>query len=85
MNETSPSSSADPATGTAASVAGNAAPAPQTDGNQRVYEQSGCYPADGKQFRLWALLGWLSLVIIGLAAAAAILNIYFLGAPWKAG
>lgn len=83
MNETSPNSTpAGPASGTAAPAA---AAAPQTDGNQRVYEQSGCYPADGKQFRLWALLGWLSLVIIGLAAAAAILNIYFLGAPWKAG
>jgi hypothetical protein len=83
MNETSPNATpAGPASGTAAPAA---APAPKTDSNQRVYEQSGCYPADGKQFRLWALLGWLSLVIIGLAAAAAILNIYFLGAPWKAG
>lgn len=53
--------------------------------NKRAYEQSGCYPAEGKPFRIWALLGWLSLVIVGLAAAAAILNIYFLGAPWKAG
>ncbi len=50
----------------------------------RDYEQSGCYPAEGKQFRLWALLGWLTLVIIFLAVAAALLNIYYLGAPWKA-
>lgn len=53
--------------------------------SQRTYEQSGLYPAEGKAFRLWALLGWLTLVIVGLAVAAAILNIYYLGAPWKAG
>lgn len=51
---------------------------------QRAYEQSGCYPAEGKSFRLWALIGWLTLVIVGLAAVAAVLNIYYLGAPWKA-
>jgi hypothetical protein len=51
---------------------------------QRAYEASGCYPAEGKAFRLWALIGWLTLVIVALAAAAAVLNIYFLGAPWKA-
>ena len=50
----------------------------------RAYEQSGCYPAEGKPFRLWALLGWLTLVIIALALAAAALNIYFVGAPWAA-
>ena len=58
---------------------------PPEERGKRAYEQSGCYPAEGKPFRIWALLGWLSLVIVGLAAAAAILNIYFLGAPWQAG
>lgn len=62
-----------------------AAPATARNGAPRAYEQSGLYPADGKPFRLWALLGWLTLVIVGLAVAAALLNIYYLGAPWKAG
>ncbi len=79
MNETSPN------TETTGSATAGSASSPAADASQRAYEQSGCYPADGKQFRLWALLGWLSLVIIGLAVAAAMLNIYFLGAPWKAG
>lgn len=55
-----------------------------TPGAGRAYERSGCYPAEGKPFRLWALLGWLTLVIVGLGVAAAVLNIYYLGAPWKA-
>jgi hypothetical protein len=58
--------------------------APDTPAEQPRYEQSGCYPAEGKPFRVWALLGFLTLVIAGLAVAAAILNIYFLGAPWQA-
>jgi hypothetical protein len=61
-----------------------ATPAAAHSDKQRVYEQSGCYPAEGKPFRLWALLGWLTLVIVCLAVTAALLNIYFLGAPWKA-
>ena len=75
MNENSKQATAtsDAATGTDAQRA-----------DQRAYEQSGCYPAEGKPFRLWALLGGLTLVIIGLAVAAALLNIYFLGAPWQA-
>lgn len=60
-------------------------PPPQRQPDKRAYEQSGLYPPGAKPFRLWALLGFLTLVIAGLAAAAAILNIYFLGAPWKAG
>lgn len=60
-------------------------PPPQGQPGKRAYEQSGLYPSGGKPFRLWALLGFLTLVIVGLAAAAAILNIYFLGAPWQAG
>jgi hypothetical protein len=48
-----------------------AAPAPT-----REYEKSGLYPADGrKPFRLWALLGFLLLVIAVLAGAAALLDI----------
>lgn len=42
----------------------------------REYEQSGCYPAKGKPFRIWALLGGLMLVIALLAGAAALLNIW---------
>jgi len=68
-----------------AATATPGSPARDSKDSQRAYEQSGCYPAEGKSFRLWALLGGLSLVIIFLAVAAAVLNIYFLGAPWKAG
>ncbi len=41
----------------------------------REYEKSGLYPANGKPFRLWALLGFLMLVIAVLAGAAALLDI----------
>ena len=44
----------------------------------RKYEQSGLYPETGKPFRLWALLGWLTLLIAVLAGAAALLNILLL-------
>ncbi|MEY4642800.1 MAG: hypothetical protein RLZZ227_2794 [Pseudomonadota bacterium] len=44
----------------------------------RQYEQSGCYPDQGKAFRVWALLGWLTFVIVALAGAAAALNIWLL-------
>ena len=40
----------------------------------REYEKSGCYPSEGKPFRLWALIGWLTLVIISIAGVAALLN-----------
>jgi hypothetical protein len=45
---------------------------------QREYEKSGMYPAEGKAFRLWALLGWLTGVMIALAAIAALLNFILL-------
>ena len=45
---------------------------------EREYEKSGMYPAQGKAFRLWALLGWLSGVIIVLAAVSALLNFVLL-------
>ena len=44
----------------------------------REYEKSGMYPANGKPFRLWALLGWLSLLIAVLAGVAAALNFILL-------
>lgn len=77
----------DQASHSSSSTATPTAPVPgtgQAADEQRAYEQSGCYPAEGKPFRLWALLGWLTLVIVALAVTAALLNIYFLGAPWKA-
>ena len=44
----------------------------------RKFEQSGLYPENGKPFRLWALLGWLTLLIAVLAGVAALLNIWLL-------
>lgn len=46
----------------------------------REYEQSGLYPADGKPFRLWALLGGLMLVIFALAGVAVLINLWLLPA-----
>lgn len=48
---------------------------------KREYEKSGMYPAEGKPFRLYALLGWLSAVILLLAGAALILNFTLLDMP----
>lgn len=53
-------------------------PPARTSRELRKYEQSGFYPSEGKAFRIWALLGWLSLVVILLAAAAAALNFILL-------
>jgi hypothetical protein len=64
MSDKPPSSPED------SSRTGNAPPAPV-----REYEKSGLYPANGKPFRLWALLGFLMLVIAVLAGAAALLDI----------
>jgi hypothetical protein len=47
---------------------------------RREYEKSGLYPANGKPFRLWALLGWLTALIVVLAAVSALLNFLVLGA-----
>jgi hypothetical protein len=47
---------------------------------EREYEKSGCYPAQGKAFRVWALLGWLTLLIVALAGVAALLNNWLLPA-----
>lgn len=41
---------------------------------KREFEQSGLYPDNGKPFRMWALFGWLTLLIAGLAGVAALLN-----------
>ena len=45
---------------------------------EREYEKSGMYPPEGKAFRLWALLGWLTGVIVVLAIVSALLNIILL-------
>lgn len=44
----------------------------------REYEKSGCYPENGKPFRVWALLGGLMIVIVVIAGAAALLNFLLL-------
>lgn len=45
----------------------------------REYEKSGCYPENGKPFRLWGLLGWLALLTVVLAGVSALLNVLLLG------
>ncbi|MEX0740710.1 MAG: hypothetical protein WD071_15350 [Pseudohongiella sp.] len=45
---------------------------------EREYEKSGLYPDNEKPFRILALLGWLGVVVICLAGAAAILDIMLL-------
>jgi len=47
-------------------------------GEPRAYEQSGLNPPAGKPFRLWALLGWLTLLIALLAGVAVLLNFLLL-------
>lgn len=44
----------------------------------REYERSGCYPEQGRPFRLWALLAGLTLVVVLLALVAVILNFVLL-------
>ncbi len=46
----------------------------------RKYEESGCYPENGKPYRVWALLGGLMLVIVALAGVAILLNFLLLPA-----
>lgn len=41
---------------------------------EREYEKSGCYPKQGRPFRLWALLGGLTLVVGLLALVSVLLN-----------
>lgn len=45
-----------------------------TDAHGREYDRTGFYPAEGKKFRIWALLGWNLLIIALTALAAAVLN-----------
>ena len=44
----------------------------------REYDRSGLYPEEGKAFRIWALLAWLTGVVAFLAAASAALNFILL-------
>lgn len=53
---------------------------PPASGPDREYDRTGFYPAEGKKFRIWALLGWNVLVIVLVAVAAAILNFMLLPA-----
>jgi hypothetical protein len=46
--------------------------------SEREYDKSGLYPAKGKAFRIWALLAWLSGVIVVLAGVSALLNFILL-------
>lgn len=50
---------------------------PQASG-PREYETTGCYPENAKPFRMWALFGWLTALIVVLAAVAALLNFVLL-------
>lgn len=45
---------------------------------EREFEKSGCYPAEGKPFRMWALFGWLTFLIVALAGVSALLNFWLL-------
>ncbi len=47
---------------------------PPADTQRREYDRTGFYPAEGKKFRIWALVGWNLLVIVLTAVAAAVLN-----------
>jgi hypothetical protein len=51
---------------------------PPAPAEPRKYEESGCYPENGKPYRVWALLGGLMLVIVVLAGVAVLLNVLLL-------
>lgn len=51
---------------------------PTKNAEEREYEKSGLYPENEKPFRILALLGWLGVIVICLAGAAAILDIMLL-------
>lgn len=53
---------------------------PPASSQDREYDRTGFYPAEGKKFRVWALLGWNLLVIVLTAIAAAVLNYLLLPA-----
>jgi hypothetical protein len=46
-----------------------------TESPEREYEKSGLYPKEGKSFRILALLGWLAVIVVLLAVAAAVLDL----------
>ena len=46
--------------------------------SERQYDRSGFYPGEGKAFRIWALLGWLTAVVVLLAGVSALLNFVLL-------
>ena len=52
----------------------NKSAAQPTNTQVREYDRTGFYPAEGKKFRIWALLGWNLLIIVLTAVAAAVLN-----------
>jgi hypothetical protein len=50
------------------------------DKPEREYDKTGFYPPDGgKAFRVWALLAWLTGVMVAIALVAALINNIVLG------
>lgn len=49
-------------------------PPVNVDTDDREYEQSGLYPATGKRFRLFGLLGSLLAIIVFIAIASLALD-----------
>ncbi len=47
-------------------------------GPEREYDKSRFYPEEGKSFRIWALLAWLTGTVVVLAIVSALLNIILL-------
>jgi hypothetical protein len=45
---------------------------------EREYDKTGFYTEEGKSFRIWALLAWLTGAVVVLAAVSALLNIILL-------
>ncbi len=45
---------------------------------EREYDKSGFYNEEGKSFRIWALLAWLTGTVVVLAGISALLNIILL-------
>jgi hypothetical protein len=49
------------------------------DKSEREYDKTGFYPPEGKAFRVWALLAWLTGVMVAIALVSALLNYLILG------
>lgn len=51
---------------------------PEKHDPEREYDRSGFYTEEGKSFRIWALLAWLTGTVVFLAVVSALLNIILL-------